>query len=104
MLRFDVLSSYVDNFEVHTVGDSRHKEYWIPGADLQEFNRNIVGPICVLVTYRCQGNAGEVRVFDLGDSGSSDVGNNKDAIIGDSFEQARGKRRRRCTFLDICCS
>jgi hypothetical protein len=95
VLRFDVLSSYLHHFEVHTVGDSRHREHWIPAADLEEFNRSIVGPICALASYRREANAGEARVFTLGDSGSSDVANNKDAMIGNSFERARGKRRRR---------
>jgi hypothetical protein len=92
VLRFDMLSSYLDTFEVHTVGDSCHREYWIPAADLEEFNRNIVGPIRALAWFKLQAESGEARAFDLGDSGGSDVASNKDAMIGDSFEQARRNR------------
>jgi hypothetical protein len=95
VLRFDVLSSYLDNFEVHTVGDSRHREYWFPAVDLEEFNRNIVGRIRALASFRFQAESGEARAFNLGDSDGSDVANNKDAMIGDSFEQARRNRQRR---------
>src|SRR5277367_3087390 len=45
VLRFDVLSSFLDNYEIHTVGDSRHGEYWIPAGGLGELNKNIVGTI-----------------------------------------------------------
>ncbi len=95
VLRFDVLSSYMDNFEVRKVGDSRHREYWIPAADLEEFNRNIVGRINTLASYKRQAELGEARVFNLGDSGSSDVANNKDAMVGDAFERGNRKRQRR---------
>lgn len=27
------------------VGTSRDEEYWIPAGDLDEFNRNLLGPI-----------------------------------------------------------
>jgi hypothetical protein len=95
VLRFDMPSSYLGNFEVHTVGDSRHREYWIPAAGLEEFNRNIVGRIHALASYKPQAELGEARVFNWADSGSSDVANNKDAMIGDSFERARRNRQRR---------
>ena len=51
VLRFDVRSSFLDKYEVHTVGDSHHREYWIPAADLDEFNRNMVGAIEVMASY-----------------------------------------------------
>ena len=51
VLRFDVLFSFLNNYEIHTVGDSRHREYWIPAGDLGELNRNIVGSIEVLSSY-----------------------------------------------------
>jgi hypothetical protein len=54
VLRFDVLSSFLDHYGIHRVGDSRHLEYWIPAADLNEFNRNIVGFIEVISEYRKQ--------------------------------------------------
>ena len=29
-----------------------HQEYWIPAEDLDEFNRNIVGPIEVVAEFK----------------------------------------------------
>lgn len=46
--RFAVRADYLARYEVHTVGGSVHQEYWIPAADLAEFNRNIVGRIEVI--------------------------------------------------------
>jgi hypothetical protein len=54
VLRFDVLSSFLDKYEIHIVGDSRHREYWIPSTDLKEMNRNLVGLIQVVSEYRSQ--------------------------------------------------
>ena len=52
VLTFEVRSSFLGSYEVQTVGTSEHKEYWIPGRDLVEFNKNIVGPIEVLCEFR----------------------------------------------------
>ena len=49
--RFQVQSSFLSRYEVHTVGSSIHKEYWIPAEDLEEFNRNIVGKIEVIAEF-----------------------------------------------------
>jgi hypothetical protein len=54
VLRFDARSSFLNSYKVHTVGASRHQEYWIPAADLAEFNRNVVGTIQILASYRRQ--------------------------------------------------
>ncbi len=43
MLRFEVRTEFLDRYEVHVAGDSRHREYWIPAEELVELNRNIVG-------------------------------------------------------------
>ena len=43
--RFRVRKSFLDRFEVKTVGGVTHREYWIPAEELDEFNRNIVGEI-----------------------------------------------------------
>lgn len=51
VLRFEVKSSFLDNYEVHTVGSSKHKEYWIPARDLDQFNQNIIGAIEVLCEF-----------------------------------------------------
>ena len=50
--RFSVRTDYLDRFDVQTVGSRAHQEYWIPAEDLDEFNRNIVGPIEVIAEFR----------------------------------------------------
>jgi len=50
--RFDVRKSYLAEFTVQTVGSSNHQEYWIPAADLERFNDNIVGAINVIHTFK----------------------------------------------------
>ena len=35
------------------------------------------------------------RIFDLGSSGGSDIASQKDSMIGEAFQFARRKRRRR---------
>ncbi len=52
VLRFKVNSSFLDSYEVHTVGSSEHREYWIPAADLDRFNENIIGEIEVISEFR----------------------------------------------------
>lgn len=48
IVEFKVEKSYLDNFEVHNVGDTYHNEYWIPSEELEEFNSHIVGTITVI--------------------------------------------------------
>lgn len=50
--RFSVRSEYLKRYPVQTVGDSVHQEYWIPADEMDEFNRNIVGPIDVVAKLR----------------------------------------------------
>jgi len=57
VLRFDVVSSFLEKYEIHRVGDSRHREYWIPAIDLEEFNRNILGVIHVVASYKTKNEA-----------------------------------------------
>lgn len=52
VLRFKVSRSFLDNYEVHTAGSSEHREYWIPAADLGQFNESIVGEIEVISKFR----------------------------------------------------
>ena len=52
--RFRVKSEYLKRYEIQTVGGSVHQEYWIPAADLSEFNRNIVGRIEVVSEFRSE--------------------------------------------------
>jgi len=49
--RFAVTTEYLEKFEVRTVGSSEHQEYWIPAAELTEFNRNIIGKIEVISKF-----------------------------------------------------
>lgn len=41
--RFRIRSGYLEQYQIHTVGGSIHREYWIPAEELAEFNSNIVG-------------------------------------------------------------
>lgn len=50
--RFRVRRSFLNSFEVKTVGSSLHQEYWIPADELDEFNRNIVGDIEVILEFK----------------------------------------------------
>lgn len=49
--RFKVNAAYLARYSVETVGAREHQEYWIPAEDLDEFNRNIVGPIEVIASF-----------------------------------------------------
>ena len=49
--RFRVRTDYLSRFQVHAVGSSIHKEYWIPAHELPNFNANIVGPIEVIAEF-----------------------------------------------------
>jgi len=39
-------------YEVKTVGDSNHTEFWVPAEDLEELNDNIVGLIEIIQEFR----------------------------------------------------
>jgi hypothetical protein len=47
-----VLQSFLDKYEVHTVGGSIHQEYWIPAEDLEDRNQSIVGLIEVIAEFK----------------------------------------------------
>ena len=51
VLRFTVLTSFLNGYEVHVVGNLSHREYWIPAEDLGRLNRNIVGTIEVVAEF-----------------------------------------------------
>jgi hypothetical protein len=55
VLRFKVRAAFLSQYEVHMVGSSAHREYWIPAADLTDLNENIVGPIEVLSEFHGNG-------------------------------------------------
>jgi hypothetical protein len=45
--QFEVSSTYLSKFELHTAGTSAHREYWIPARELGAFNKAISGLISV---------------------------------------------------------
>jgi hypothetical protein len=49
--RFDVSSTYLTKYELHTAGSSAHREYWIPARELSAFNKAIDGLISVVEAY-----------------------------------------------------
>ena len=52
VLRFGVRSEFLSQYNVHTVGSSEHREYWIPAADLEKLNESIVGAIELISEFR----------------------------------------------------
>jgi len=49
--RFAVKTSFLDHYEIHTVGSAIHQEYWIPAEDLAAFNQHIVGKIEIIAEF-----------------------------------------------------
>jgi hypothetical protein len=56
VLKFDVRTEFLDRYEVQVAGDARHREYWVPAAELEEFNRSIVGRIEMVQEFRAGGS------------------------------------------------
>jgi hypothetical protein len=52
VLRFSVRNEFLNRYEIHVVGNSVHREYWIPAAELANLNANIVGSIEVVSEFR----------------------------------------------------
>jgi hypothetical protein len=51
VLRFKIRTDFLSPYQIHTVGSSEHREYWIPAEDLGQFNENIVGEIEVVAEF-----------------------------------------------------
>jgi len=49
--RFEVLTAFLDNYQVQQAGGQTVLEYWIPAEDLEAFNDAIVGPIEVVAEF-----------------------------------------------------
>jgi hypothetical protein len=49
--QFNVSSTYLSKFELHTAGSAAHREYWIPARELSSFNKAISGLISVEEAY-----------------------------------------------------
>jgi len=52
VLRFNLRTEFLNRYEVHVVGNSVHREYWIPASDLASLNANIMGTIEVVSEFR----------------------------------------------------
>lgn len=52
VLGFDVQEEFLSRYRIRTVGDSRHQEYWVAAAELEQFNQHIVGRIQILSVHR----------------------------------------------------
>jgi hypothetical protein len=46
--RFEVRRDFLDRYRVEEAGGRAHREYWIPAAELPEFNAAIIGVIEVI--------------------------------------------------------
>jgi hypothetical protein len=51
VLKFGMQSEFLRRYEIRTVGSATHQEYWIPAADLPQFNANIVGKIEIIAEF-----------------------------------------------------
>lgn len=52
VLRFRVRTDFLTQYDIHIVGASNHREYWVPSEDLGKFNQNIEGLIEVIAEFR----------------------------------------------------
>ena len=50
--RFQVRASFLAPFPTKQVGDTQHRDLWIPADRLEELNENIVGKIEVIAEFR----------------------------------------------------
>lgn len=49
--KFEIDDAYGSSFEVHTVGNSTHRELWVPAEELANFNSHIIGRIEIVDTF-----------------------------------------------------
>ena len=52
--KFAINADYIKKFKIENVGGLIHNELWIPAAELDTFNKNIVGIIKVTQEYRSE--------------------------------------------------
>ena len=52
VLRFSVRSEFLRKFQIRTVGSTMHQEYWIPAAELEQFNSELDGQIESIACFR----------------------------------------------------
>ena len=48
VLRFELRTDFLSRYDIDVVGNSNHREYWIPAAEIEELNQNIEGTIQVI--------------------------------------------------------
>lgn len=51
VLRFNVQTEFLQRYEIHVVGNSIHREYWIPASELASLNASIVGKIELVAQF-----------------------------------------------------
>jgi len=51
VLRFKVRTEFLQPYDVHVVGNSGHREYWIPADKLPALNANIGGEIEIVSEF-----------------------------------------------------
>ena len=49
--KFSISQKYIDKFDIKQAGSSKHLEYWIDSAELENFNSHIVGLIEVTDSF-----------------------------------------------------
>ncbi len=49
--RFQLREDFAARYPVQTVGGSGHQELWVPAEELEDLNRNLVGPIQVISSF-----------------------------------------------------
>lgn len=52
VVKFEVYNQYISQYEIQKVGLDHHLELWIPAEDLEVFNKNIVGTIQLISTFK----------------------------------------------------
>jgi len=52
VLQFEVKDTFLNNYEVQKVGLDHYLEFWIPAEELEEMNKNIIGTIELINTFR----------------------------------------------------
>ena len=50
--RFHVRKEFIAKYPAQVVGDSSHRELWVPAEELDEFNSNIIGEIEVIAEFK----------------------------------------------------
>lgn len=51
VLEFEVLTSFIDQYETQDAGGKLHQEFWIPAEELEQFNDAIMGRIWKTKSY-----------------------------------------------------